>query len=129
MMAAVGSWAGPTLTRPTLEQIVNDLLDEAKRVESRQQWRSFAAKKVDQQFADQSLPCFGTLELFGDHIAARCTPTRQMTTCLSTTLRKFSIPETGSCSPSFSAMSQPKNHPDHSMRMGADSGNDRPRVR
>jgi hypothetical protein len=66
MLAAVGSWAGPTLAGPTLEQIVNDLLDEAKRVESRQQWQSFAAKKVNQQFADQSLPCFGTLELFGD---------------------------------------------------------------
>ncbi|HTU27588.1 MAG TPA: hypothetical protein VMF30_19415 [Pirellulales bacterium] len=66
MLAAVGSWAGPTLAGQTLEQIVNDLLDEAKQVESRQQWQSFAAKKVNQQFADQSLPCFGTLELFGD---------------------------------------------------------------
>jgi hypothetical protein len=66
MVAAVGSWAGPTLAGPTLEQTVNDLLDEAKRVESRQQWLSFAATTVNQQFADQSLPCFGTLELFGD---------------------------------------------------------------
>jgi hypothetical protein len=66
MLAAVSSWVGPTLAGPTLEQIVNDLLDEAKLVESRQQWRSFAATKVNQQFANQSLPCFGTLELLGD---------------------------------------------------------------
>jgi hypothetical protein len=66
MVAAVGSWGGPTLGGPTLEQTVRELLDEAKRVESRQQWHSFAAKKINQQFADQSLPCFGTLELFGD---------------------------------------------------------------
>ncbi len=66
MMAAVGSWAGTTLTGPTLEQIVNELLDEAKRIESRAQWRSFAATTVNQQFANQSVPCFGTLELFGD---------------------------------------------------------------
>jgi hypothetical protein len=66
MVAAVGSWAGTTLTGPTLEETVRDLLDEAKIVESRPQWLSFAAKKVNQQFANQSLPCFGTLELFGD---------------------------------------------------------------
>jgi len=66
MLAAVGSWGGNTLTGPALNQIVSELLDEAKRVESRQQWHSFAAKKVNQQFADQSLPCFGTLELLGD---------------------------------------------------------------
>jgi hypothetical protein len=66
MLAAVGSWVGPTLTGTTLEQTVNDLLDEAKRLESREQWRSFAATKVNQQFANQSVPCFGTLELFGD---------------------------------------------------------------
>jgi hypothetical protein len=65
MVAAVGSWGGPTLGGPTLEQTVRELLDEAKRVESRQQWHSFAAKKINQQFADQSLPCFGTLENFG----------------------------------------------------------------
>jgi hypothetical protein len=66
MVAAVGAWGGTTLTGPTLEQTVRELLDEAKRVESRQQWHSFVAKKINQQFADQSLPCFGTLELFGD---------------------------------------------------------------
>jgi hypothetical protein len=66
MLAAVGAWGGTTLTGPTLDQTVNELLDEAKRVKSRQQWHSFAAKKVNQKFADQSLPCFGTLELFGD---------------------------------------------------------------
>lgn len=65
MVAAVGSWGGPTLAGPTLEQTVRKLLNEAKRVKSRNQWHSFAAKKVDQQFADQSLPCFGTLEDFG----------------------------------------------------------------
>ncbi|MGB8208386.1 MAG: hypothetical protein WCF69_12380 [Mycobacterium sp.] len=66
MVAAVGAWGGTTLTGPTLEQTVAELLEEAKQVESRNQWHSFAAKKVNQQFADQSLPCFGTLELFGD---------------------------------------------------------------
>ncbi|MFZ0715292.1 MAG: hypothetical protein WAN02_13940, partial [Mycobacterium sp.] len=67
MLAAVGSWAvGTALTGSTLEQTVQDLLDEAKVVESRDQWRSFAAMKVNQLFANQSLPCFGTLELFGD---------------------------------------------------------------
>jgi hypothetical protein len=66
MVAAVGSWGGPTLAGPTLEQTVRKLLNEAKRVKSRQQWHSFAAKVVNQKFADQSLPCFGTLELFGE---------------------------------------------------------------
>ena len=49
----------------TSDLTVRKLLNEAKRVESRAQWHSFVAKKVDQQFADQSLPCFGTLEDFG----------------------------------------------------------------
>jgi hypothetical protein len=67
MLAAVGSWAtGTDLAGTTLEQTVQDLLNEAKVVESRDQWYSFAALKINQQFANQSLPCFGTLELFGD---------------------------------------------------------------
>jgi hypothetical protein len=66
MVAAVGSWGGTTLTDPKLQQTVQDLLDEAKKVKSRDQWRSFASTKVNPQFANQSLPCFGTLELFGD---------------------------------------------------------------
>ena len=69
MGAAVNFWGGtPTIDPGTRRRIqtVRELLDEAKRVESRQQWHSFAAKKINQQFADQSLPCFGTLELFGE---------------------------------------------------------------
>jgi hypothetical protein len=69
MAPAVLFWAGtPQLFdpgNPTSDQTVRQLLNEAKRVESRTQWHSFAAKKVNQQFADQSLPCFGTLEDFG----------------------------------------------------------------
>ena len=112
MLAAVGAWAGTTLTGTTLAQTVNDLLDEAKRVESRQQWRSFAATKVNQQFADQSLPCFGTLELFGDQYCSTLYTDTTDDDLRSVTSRKSSIPETGSCSPSFSAMSLPKTQPD-----------------
>jgi len=70
MGAAVNFWGGTpdqfNPGNPTSDPTVRELLDEAKRVESRQQWHSFAAKKINQQFADQSLPCFGTLELFGE---------------------------------------------------------------
>jgi hypothetical protein len=67
MLAAVGSWAaGTALTGPTLEQTVQDLLNEAKKVKSRKQWHSFAEKTVNKKFADQSLPCFGTLEADAD---------------------------------------------------------------
>jgi hypothetical protein len=45
---------------------VRSLLNEAKKVKSRKQWHSFAAKKVSKKFADQSLPCFGTLEADAD---------------------------------------------------------------
>jgi hypothetical protein len=69
MAPAVLFWSGtPDVFNPgnpTSDLTVRKLLNEAKRVTSRQQWHSFAAKKVNQQFADQSLPCFGTLELFG----------------------------------------------------------------
>ena len=83
MIAAVNSWSDTPLNfypgNPTSEQRAH-LLDEAQTSSRGQQWLSFAAKKVNQQFADQSLPCFGTLEADGDHTAARCIPTRQMTT-------------------------------------------------
>jgi hypothetical protein len=69
MGAAVNFWAGtPNQFNPgdpRSDQTVRRLLNEAKRVKSRDQWRRFAAKNVDQKFADQSLPCFGTLEEFG----------------------------------------------------------------
>jgi hypothetical protein len=69
MAPAVLFWAGTPNNfdpdDPTSNLTVRKLLNEAKRVKSRKQWQSFAAKKVNQQFADQSLPCFGTLEDFG----------------------------------------------------------------
>jgi hypothetical protein len=69
MAPAVLFWAGTPNDfdpgNPTSNLTVQKLLNEAKRVKSRKQWHSFAAKKVNQQFADQSLPCFGTLEDFG----------------------------------------------------------------
>jgi hypothetical protein len=70
MAPAVLFWLGTPEqfdpNNPTSDPVVQALLDEAKRVESRNQWHSFAATKVNPQFADQSLPCFGTLEDFGD---------------------------------------------------------------
>jgi hypothetical protein len=69
MAPAVLFWAGTPADfdpgNPTSNPTVQKLLNEAKRVKSRNQWHSFVAKKVDPQFADQSLPCFGTLEDFG----------------------------------------------------------------
>jgi hypothetical protein len=70
MGAAVNFWAGTpdkfNRGNPTSDPTVRSLLNEAKRVKSRKQWHSFAAKKVSEKFADQSLPCFGTLEADGD---------------------------------------------------------------
>jgi hypothetical protein len=70
MGAAFNLWAGTPdqfdRNDPTSNPIVRQLLNFAKRVKSRKQWHSFTAKLVNQKFADQSLPCFGTLELFGD---------------------------------------------------------------
>jgi hypothetical protein len=70
MAPAVLFWAGTpdqfNPGDPGSTPAVSDLLNEAKRVVSREQWHSFVSKKVDPQFADQSLPCFGTLKLFGD---------------------------------------------------------------
>lgn len=70
MSAAVNFWADTPANfdpgNPTSDPIVRSLLDEAKKVESRKQWHSFAAKKVSKKFADQSLPCFGTLEADAD---------------------------------------------------------------
>jgi hypothetical protein len=63
MAAAVSSWGGAALASPV--QVVQQLLNAAKRVKSRKQWHTVATNKVNQQFADQSLPCFGTLEQFG----------------------------------------------------------------
>jgi hypothetical protein len=70
MAPAVLFWAGTpgdfNPANPTSDLTVRKLLNEAKRVKSRKQWQSFAAKKVSEKFADQSLPCFGTLEADGD---------------------------------------------------------------
>jgi hypothetical protein len=70
MAAAVNFWGGTPENfnpgNPTSDPTVRSLLNEAKRIKSRQQWHTFAAKKVSGKFADQSLPCFGTLEADGD---------------------------------------------------------------
>jgi hypothetical protein len=70
MAPAVLFWAGTPDDfdpgNPTSVLTVRKLLNEAKRVKSRKQWQSFAAKKISEKFADQSLPCFGTLEADGD---------------------------------------------------------------
>jgi hypothetical protein len=69
MAPAVLFWAGtPDVFNPDdprSDPTVRILLDEAREAESRDQWYSVAAHNVDQKFADQSLPCFGTLEDFG----------------------------------------------------------------
>jgi hypothetical protein len=70
MAAAVNFWGGTPENfnsgDPTSDPTVRSLLNEAKRITSRKQWHTFAAKKVSEKFADQSLPCFGTLEADGD---------------------------------------------------------------
>ncbi|WP_113964440.1 hypothetical protein [Mycobacterium shimoidei] len=47
---------------PLSDQTVQILLDQAERVDSRRSWHTLAAQVVDPKFADQSLPCFATLE-------------------------------------------------------------------
>jgi hypothetical protein len=70
MGAAVNFWADTPANfdpgNPTSDATVRSLLNEAKKVKSRKQWHSFAEKKVSKKFADQSLPCFGTLEADAD---------------------------------------------------------------
>ena len=70
MSAAVNFWADTPANfdpgNPTSDPVVRSLLDEAKKIKSRKQWHSFAEKKVSKKFADQSLPCFGTLEADAD---------------------------------------------------------------
>ncbi len=69
MAPAVNFWAGTPnqfdRDDPRSDPTVRSLLNHAKRTNSRKQWQNFAAKKVNQKFANQSLPCFGTLEEFG----------------------------------------------------------------
>ena len=69
MGASVNFWAGTpnnfNSDDPAADPTVRSLLDHAKGTNSRKQWYSFTAKHVSQKFADQSLPCFGTLEEFG----------------------------------------------------------------
>jgi hypothetical protein len=66
MAAAVNFWRGTPeqfdAANPLADPTVQNLLDQAGGVESRQQWHVLAATQVDPKFADQSLPCFGTLE-------------------------------------------------------------------
>jgi hypothetical protein len=70
MGAAVNFWADTPANfnpdNPTSDLTVRSLLEEAKKVKSRKQWHSFAEKKLSKKFADQSLPCFGTLEADAD---------------------------------------------------------------
>lgn len=47
---------------PLSDQSVPILLDQADSIDSRRGWHTLAAQVVDPKFADQSLPCFGTLE-------------------------------------------------------------------
>jgi hypothetical protein len=74
MAAAVNFWAGTPDQfdhgNPTSDKTVRSLLDEAKKVTSRKGWHAFAAKKVSEKFADQSLPCFGTLEADADQYSS-----------------------------------------------------------
>lgn len=66
LAAAVNYWRGTpnqfNPDNPTSDRTVRSLLNQAKKINSREGWRTFAAKKVNEKFADQSLPCFGTLE-------------------------------------------------------------------
>ncbi len=69
MAPAVIYWRGtPDQFDPdnlTSDPTVRNLLDEAKRINSQQDWRAYATPLVNQKFVNQSLPCFGTLEEFG----------------------------------------------------------------
>ncbi|MGA8544193.1 MAG: hypothetical protein WB785_02900 [Mycobacterium sp.] len=69
MAPAVNFWGGTpnqfNAGDPRSDPTVRSLLNHAKRTDSPEQWQSFAAKKVNQKFADQSLPCFAELEQFG----------------------------------------------------------------
>jgi hypothetical protein len=69
MAPAVAYWGGTPNQfnpgNPRSDPTVRSLLNHAKRTNSRQSWHGFATRKVNQKFANQSLPCFGTLEDFG----------------------------------------------------------------
>jgi hypothetical protein len=62
---AINFWRGSPdqfdAGNPRSDPTVQNLLDQADSVHSRQHWHSLAAEEVDPKFADQSLPCFGTL--------------------------------------------------------------------
>jgi hypothetical protein len=62
---AINFWRGSPdqfdAGNPRSDPTVQNLLDKADSVHSRQHWHSLAAEEVDPKFADQSLPCFGTL--------------------------------------------------------------------
>ena len=65
MANAINAWGGSTkkLTDHAVKsnKRVQRLLTQAGAVHSRDDWHSLAAKEVSKKFADQSLPCFGTL--------------------------------------------------------------------
>jgi hypothetical protein len=65
MAYAINAWNGSTkkLSDAAVKsnKRVNRLLTAAGGVYSRDNWHSLAAKEVTAKFADQSLPCFGTL--------------------------------------------------------------------
>jgi hypothetical protein len=80
MAPAINFWRGSPdqfdASNPRSDPTVQNLLDQADSVHSRQQWHSLAAEEVDPKFADQSLPCFGTLEdLHGQYCSTLYTNT------------------------------------------------------
>jgi hypothetical protein len=67
MAAAINYWQGST-TKLTAGQATSDprvrnLLGQIKQIKSREDWQQLAAKQVNPLFAQQSLPCFGKLEI------------------------------------------------------------------
>jgi hypothetical protein len=67
MASAINYWQGSTtrLTagQATSDPIVRKLLGQINQIRSREDWRRLAAKDVNSLFAQQSLPCFGKLEI------------------------------------------------------------------
>ena len=65
MAYALNSWGGSTkkLTDRAMKQRkkVQSVLSQADAIDSRDSWHRLAKSKFGEKFADQSLPCFGTL--------------------------------------------------------------------
>jgi hypothetical protein len=74
MAAAVNYWRGSPghfdASQPRSDLTVQNLLSQVDRIDSRESWHRLAAQEVDLKFADQSLPCFGTLvEVDGEYVS------------------------------------------------------------